>query len=276
MAKSSMLKSVTLKSALAGATLALGTTLAGGASAAPQVLAALEHAQGVPFHCYNGTCKTDLTTFCLQQERDVPTVGTAYTPAQAEQFVVRVTNTEGESRDLPAAELVTFASNRGFSSVNVHMDQAKIEAFGFKHARLIVNENASLVPVPADNDPNPLGEAEVVHATTSLREMGTELVDRQPSGVSARMINQLAAMIVNFNAPASDQTLERLWNDVVDDMAPELEQAPGAKERARQAYDRCGLGWYHSMGGVKDCLNYRHDEVMQQLNGDYWDKQPGS
>ncbi len=53
------------------------------AAAAPQILAVLASDAGVSFICLDGRCEARLTTYCLQQFRDSPDYGTAYTPARA-------------------------------------------------------------------------------------------------------------------------------------------------------------------------------------------------
>ena len=32
---------------------------------------------------------------------------------------------------------------------------------------------------------------------------------------------------------------------------------------------------YHSMGGIKSCLEFKHDSEIMRLNTDYWESQPG-
>ncbi len=47
--------------------------------------------------------------------------------------------------------------------------------------------------------------------------------------------------------------------------------------RARERFDECRASWgeagYAAMGM---CLDWRHDELIRDLNIDYWDSQAGS
>lgn len=247
------------------------------AQAAPQILAALEAQEGMPFICDGGICETDITTFCLQQDRESPRSGTAYTPADARHFLLRLTDAAGAQRDIPAGN-VTFTSGRGFTHVRVSMPVGHLARLNATSARLVVTRQASLIPAPKAGDPDPITRAEAEYVTKSLRAVGEEMVDGQPLATSARLVGRVASAIVDYRAAPSPTNVERLWNDVVDDMAPVLKnQETGTVEAARREIDRCARpGQHHSMAGVKSCLEYRHGDLMRDLNIDYWNHKPGS
>ena len=247
------------------------------AQAAPQILAALETQEGMPFICDGGTCETDITTFCLQQDRDSPRSGTAYSPAEASHFLLRLTDAAGAQRDIPANN-VTFTSGRGFTHVRVSMTAGHLAQLGAASVRLVVTRQASLLPTPLAGDPDPITPAEAEYVTRSLRAVGEEMVDGQPLATSARLVGRVASAIVDYRAAPTPANVERLWNDVVDDMAPVLkDQGAGAVGAARREIDRCARpGHHHSMAGVKSCLEYRHGDLMRDLNIDYWNHKPGS
>jgi hypothetical protein len=246
------------------------------AQAAPQILAALEAQEGMPFLCDGATCETDITTFCLQQDRESPRTGTLYAPADASHFVLRVTSAAGDIRDIPAANM-TFTSGRGFTHVRVSMPADSLSALGAQTARLVVTRQASLIPAPLPGDPDPISPAEKDYVTKSLRAIGEELVDGQPLATSAKIVGRVASAIVDFRARPTPAAVDRLWTDVLDDMGPVLKQDGAVIERAQREIDLCARpGHHHSMAGVKSCLEYRHGDLMRDLNIDYWNHKPGS
>ncbi|MEQ8804296.1 MAG: hypothetical protein RIE87_13390 [Rhodospirillales bacterium] len=247
------------------------------AQAAPQILAALEAQEGMPFLCDGAICETDITTFCLQQDRESPRTGTLYTPADQTHFVLRVTSNEGAVKDIPATD-VTFTSGRGFTHVRVSMTADRLSALGVQTARLVVTRQASLIPAPLPGDPDPISPAEQDYVTKSLRAVGEEMVDGQPLATSAKIVGRVASAIVDFRAKPTPAAVDRLWSDVLDDMAPILKQDSGAVvQRAQRELDLCARpGHHHSMAGVKSCLEYRHGDLMRDLNIDYWNRKPGS
>lgn len=247
------------------------------AQAAPQILAALEAQEGMPFLCDGAICETDITTFCLQQDRDSPRMGTLYTPADRSHFLLRMTSRTGTVSDIPATG-VTFTSGRGFTHVRVSMPAGSLSAMGAASARLVVTRQASLIPAPLPGDPDPISTAEREYVTKSLRAVGEELVDSQPLAASAKIVGRVASAIVDFRAKPTPAAVDRLWTDVLDDMAPVLNRDGGAViERAQREIDLCARpGHHHSMAGVKSCLEYRHGDLMRDLNIDYWNRKPGS
>jgi hypothetical protein len=245
------------------------------AQAAPQILAALEVQEGMPLLCEDGRCETDITTFCLQQDRDAPRLGTAYVPAAADQFTLRLTGHDGSVRDMPATQ-ASFTSGRGFTHVRVGVSEAQLAAWGARSARLVVTRQASLIPEPVAGDPTPLSKAEIHYVTTSLRPLGEEMVDGQPLAVAARIVGRIATAITDPRARPTASNVEGLWNGVLADMGDEATNGT-ALASARGEIDRCTRpGHHHSLAGVKSCLEYRHGDLMRNLNIDYWDGKPES
>lgn len=248
-----------------------------GAEAAPQVLAALTLGDvGEPFVCEaDGRCRAEFSTFCLQKDRAAPSSGRAYVPAAPEHFTLVVTAADGSERRLPAGEHVRFMSARGFVAARAILDADTLADLGGATARLDIAAKAALLPTPEPGDPNPLTEQEIAYAAGSLRDQGEALVDARPDAGAAALLGRLAASIVPRD-PATPERLERLWQDVIDGVdGPRPGTAP-ARGKARELYEWCqSRSSYHSMAGIKSCLEFRHDDVIQRLNTDYWESRPG-
>ena len=96
----------------------------GKAVAAPQILAVLPEADGVPFTCADGTCRTLLSTYCLQRHRPSPLFGTAYAPSDSHAFTLVVTDAAGAEHRIQAEGHVSFWKHSGYTSVAVSLSEA--------------------------------------------------------------------------------------------------------------------------------------------------------
>lgn len=243
--------------------------------AAPQILAVMASLGPQQMDCSGSICTTTFSSYCLQRERGVPSTGQAYLPAADEQFSLLVVAADGSETTVPAKDHVTFRSVRGYSSVNAVIGKDTLAKLGGVSAKMVVAARAALVPVPVAGDPNPISEQEIAYAAGSLREHGNEVVDSQPDAEAASVINRMAATIVPRQA-VNPESLEQLWRDVIKGLGPAHPANSEGIRRARDIYDWCQTrSSYHSMGGIKSCLEFRHDGEIMKLNTDYWESQPG-
>lgn len=254
------------------ASLALASS---GASAAPQILAVMASLGPQQMNCSGSICTTSLSSYCLQKDRDVPTTGQVYLPTQTDGFELIVVDAKGAEMSVPAGDHVTFKSIRGYSSVRATIGKDVLSKLGGVSAKIVVTAGATLAPEPVPGDPNPISEKELHFAATSLRDQGNEIVDARPEAEAASIINRITATIVP-RAPANNESLEQLWRDVIENVGTAKPAAADSIKRARDIYDWCQTRMsYHSMGGVKSCLEFKHDETIMRLNTDYWENQPG-
>jgi hypothetical protein len=249
------------------------------AAAAPQIIAVLPSDAGVPFACADGQCRADLSTYCLQRERPAPKRGTVYSPAAAEDFKL-VIETAAGTRVVDAAQHVGFVESRGFMAIAAVIDEPRLQALAegaVKSAVLRVGKAASLLPEPQTGDPNPLTEKEIAYVTTWRRQQGAEIVDAKPQARTVRVLaglsNRLPAS--GFTEPA---LFDRLWKDAIgDEFGTALPTSEPALDRANIEIKRCSEGAArHSYGGLRNCLQYRHDDLIRDLNIEYWETKPGS
>ena len=84
--------------------LAAITIAPGDAPAAPQALALLASNGAVPLTCAGGACRTELSAFCLQQERAMPLPGTKYSVVDRDRLTLVVTAADGAERRLPGLQ----------------------------------------------------------------------------------------------------------------------------------------------------------------------------
>lgn len=264
-----------LKAWLMGAC-ALGASLMiSDAKAAPQILAALPMESGIELACADGICAAQLTTYCLQRERPAPTMGAAYVPATKEHFTLVLTSSEGQEIRLPASDHMRFVENRGFMSVAASIELGRMNTLGAQSAKLVVWEGASLIPVPEENDPNPLTEEEIEFVTNSLRTVGQDYVDTRPEAGSAQLLARLNAALPTEGL-VSAKSFNGMWENSIGDEVPLPASSP-ALTGAQQAYEECaGRASTYMVGGLRRCLEFQHDNMIRDLNVEYWQNQPGS
>ena len=250
----------------------IGALAGGNALAAPQILAALPSDSGIPFVCTDGGCDAALSTYCLQKNRPAPAYNTVYASAAAQSFTLVLTDALGAERRLPAADHVTFVESRGFMSVSARITESDLARLGAAEARIEVAANATLLPVPVEGDPNPLTEQEIALATGPLRRLGAHLVDRTPTAAAAGMVSGIASRLPAFNPGATKPDYPGIWKNVAGERAGQ----PAAL-RARSELDFClQRAGALSPVSVRRCLEWRHDQLIRDLNVDYWGSQAGS
>lgn len=258
-----------------GLSFLIGAASAAPALAAPQILAVIASLGPQQMRCEGAICTTDLTTYCLQRGRDVPSTGQVYRPAAAEQIRLIVEAADGTEHTLPVDGNVLFRSIRGYTNVSATLNRNDPALAGAAAVRLEVAAGAMLIPEAVAGDPNPISEAELAFAANSLRQHGNEIVDSQAAAQSAAIVNRIATSIMP-RAPLAPGALDQLWRDVIDGIGPARPYGTDALQRARSIYDWCQKrSSYHSMAGIKSCLEFKHDDAIMRLNKTYWDSQPG-
>ncbi len=242
------------------------------AQAAPQILAVLATDTGIPFTCEDGLCRAELSTYCLQRDRPAPNAGSIYHPAATGDFTLSVKTGSGKTRDLPAADHVAFVEARGFMAITAVIEERQLKRLGSLDAVIRIGEDASMLPEAVAGDPNPLTDKEIAYTTKSLRQHAKGIVDDQPGAMAARLLTRV------MNAMPSRGTVnpgdgDLLWRETIGE---EIQDLPGLAP-AENAYSRCFRGSQsRAYGGVRRCLEFRHDEFIRSLNIDYWESQPGS
>lgn len=247
------------------------TGAAGPVLAAPQILGVSASLDPVPMTCSDGVCTAELTTFCLQRARPSPDPGTRYEAMTAETFILHVGDGGAAVQSRPVGTDVRIESTRGFASIIVTLDERIVEAVGNGNVALAVAPGASVLPVAAADDPDPLSAAEIAYATGPLRALA-ERVERteQRRTVAAQVTNR----VINTLPSARRLSAARqaaLWDDVRSGSRLPSDH-PGV-ERAHDIYGACAsLTGQGSTFFLKRCLQARHDDLVHTVNQRYWDR----
>ena len=265
----------------------------GSAQAAPQVLAVLSSSSGIPFICASGECRAELTTYCLQQDREYPRFGDAYRPARGSDFALVITDSEGVQRQLPARENVKFSSIRGFMATAAVIPQAVVARHGIVSATIKVAENASLVPLPVTADVRPMTDGDVATATGPLRKIGSQIVDASKSATAAQLLMRATSRFTRVE-DFQRSGLPGLWRSVHSEIRTDLRH-PGGLAIARNTYDSCvtearahiperpmsrlgnkPLSAVEFASNMLRCLHRTHDSIVRDINVTYWKSLAGS
>ncbi|NKB57922.1 MAG: hypothetical protein GKS00_16485 [Alphaproteobacteria bacterium] len=261
------------------------------AKAAPQILAVLS-SNGIHFVCSSGECSAELSTYCLQQDRDPPRRGVAYHPARMTDFAVTVTDNAGLQRQIPIAGNVMFVADRGFVSVRAVILGDVMSREKIASAKIAIAKDASLVPNADARDARPLTEGEIDTATGTLRHIGRKMIDRSPTASAVRLLNQASSQFAPIESYRSDQ-LPGLWHTVTNAAKADTADKDGLRV-ARHGYERCisavskqspyqntlSVGRVLSnvafASSMRRCLQRAHDTLLRDANTRYWNSLAGS
>ena len=242
------------------------------ASAAPQILGVIASIAPVEMRCTAEGCTAQLSAFCLQRDRDVPSERTAYHAAKAEAFTLIASRADGSTVRIPADGRIDFASAFGFASVRVSVPAALLAEWQAVALAIEVSPEATLVPAPVAGDPDPLSTEEITLATGPLRGLARRHFDAPSTPRDAAQL--VEAMVNGFPAQSWEGRVDRpaLWGRQV---TPALEAAasPEALALARSVYENCLPSTY----SMRQCLELKHMNLLSDANRAYWDEaSPGS
>ncbi|MFI4987328.1 MAG: hypothetical protein ACHQF3_07790 [Alphaproteobacteria bacterium] len=242
---------------------------AGSAAAAPQMLGVVASADPVPMHCEDGTCRAELSAFCLQKERSMPEDGTSYEALDPAKLVLVVKAADGARYSLPAEGYVHLASRRSQVAVEVSLPESAARALGAVELAVAVAPNLALMPVVAADDASPFRPAEVAQARATLAAADGLFARDTTRTRMAHLLNRLVNALPG-DSGADPAVAERAWQRVtgvrlaVDGSDPVLAEAA-------QIYQSCRLGLADIWPpGLRHCLEASHDAVMGGINADFW------
>ena len=239
-----------------------------GAQAAPQMLGLARTVGSTPLHCAGGECTAELTTFCLQQERDMPRAGTVYAPVDGRRITLHITRADGTVTTMPAGDLARITTARGQFAVRLAVPAARVREMGARRVAVSVGARVTLVPEAVPGDAHPLTTAEIGHAAGALRATAEVLADRdRPDAVAARAMNRAINLL-----PHGDDTDPRwrrgLWAKATEGIPRHGRAASGLARVA--IWRRICRGYRLVPGAYLKCLEAGHDSFIGRVNRDYW------
>lgn len=252
--------------------------LAGTAAAAPQVLLLVAAGDDVELLCERGECAAEVSTVCLQPDRDNPVRGARYTviedPGEGDALSLLGRTADGREVRLPAEANLQITAERGHAAVKLSVPEAALRRFGLTRVAVRVARHLALAPEAVDGDPRPQSEADLRLVRSTLRPMAEHLIETHGGRV---MVARLIGDVINAlprgrRAGAAER--EAAWQRASRAAAaggPD-ELPDGALGRARDAFATCGSvtaspNW--STYRFRSCLGEMHDRLMGTVNADY-------
>jgi len=249
----------------------LAVLLPSGAFAAPQILGLTAFNEAIPMTCADGACTVELTTFCLQRRRDDPEPGTAYTIHDPDTVRLILTAADGSRSDVPAADLMSIATKRGFTAAEARIDESALKSLGAVTAQIIVSDGASLIPVPIAGDPDPISAQELAYATGPLRQTaGHWLEGRDSKPAAIRLINRVLNA-TPANGRMANAERHGIWNRTNGGKSQTATEAGvvRAKDILEACQFRVDVGRYFNL---RNCLEVKQDSLMLDMNTRYWSR----
>lgn len=249
--------------------LAAITIAPGDAPAAPQALALLASNGAVPLSCAGGTCRTELSAFCLQQARAIPLPGTKYSAVDRDRLTLVITAADGAERRLPAPVYVKITSARMYTAVTISISEHELANLGAVSAAIEVGDGVTLVPDPVVGDPLPQTVSDIKAASGPIRAAGTRIVDHGGEAAdTARVIGRLINALPPEHRASAGQGAA-LWREVIEPRAPDF-SSPGlarGHDMYRSCHSRVENG---ATFRLRECLEAKHGALMQELNAEFW------
>ena len=257
---------------VAAASLLGAATFAAPAAGAPQALLVAAGGE-VTLFCEQGECAADLTTICLQPDRDMPARGTAYTVVadgdanNALVFVGR--RADGTIVDLPSAVPLRIAAERHYLAVRVSVEKAALDQYGIETVMVRAVGHPVLAPVSVPGDARPLAAEDLAQALATLRPAAERTLGENADAVAAARIMRDTANALSRKRYTRRAEHEAAWSAALTPDARGQAVSEQAQAMARDAFATCAP--FPQAGfPVRRCLTDRHDGVMQRINDAYW------
>ncbi len=251
------------------ATLASLGFLAANAAAAPQMLGVVASAGPIPMHCEDGACRAELSAFCLEKERSMPTDGTSYEVLDPGKLTLVVRDADGTLVTMPAEGHVRLTSRRSQVAVEVSLPQSYAKALGAVEIAVAVAPDLALLPVAEAGDATPIRPEEVAMARATLGAADALFAHDSGRARMAHLLNRLVNALPG-DSGADPRVADAAWRSVTG-AALQPDGSDPVLAEAAQIYQSCRLGLADIWPpGLRRCLEASHDAVMGGINADFW------
>lgn len=250
-------------------------TLSTASNAAPQLLGVIATASPVKLHCDAHTCRTELSTICMQVHRDTPERHQPYQARDLNVFNVVTKTHTGETVHI-ALDRASFQAERGYTATTIEFSLDTFKARDLTPVALSVAKGGVLIPTAVAGDPNPIIEGEAEQVFASMQPVAEKVFKKHGADFAAiQFVNRLMSETPERGRMAKADR-ENLWSDTFGENARE-----SSNVGMRRAADTLGYCQYRTKQGkffsVRRCLEQRLDGMLMNINSDYWKAtQPGS
>ena len=194
---------------------ALLSSIATTAGAAPQILAVVASLVDVPLNCDGGNCVAELTTICLTEHRAAPGPGTPYQIHQPDSLTLTGTRPDGTKVTLELPDAVSFNAARGHLSAQINIPARILKELGMTELAVRATRNTTLIPIARDADPRPLGDVEVTLAAGPLRAAAATVIESSATTVAAAQVMSMLVSALPAGGRVADATRAAAWDNAV-------------------------------------------------------------
>jgi hypothetical protein len=258
---------------LIGALITVALLLSTGvAHPAQQSLGLIATAQPIPLTCNDNGCVAELSSFCLQEEREAPSHYTPYHVVGGDGLWLHLTDVDGGRRTVPAKGVARLVSTRGFTAIEVNVSTAEMASLSAVKVSVEVGNLVTLFPASLPDDPNPITAAEAEHVKGSARKLAAsifEAPDRLGDNINIldRAINSKTSL-----SHLSDQGRREFWKQLAGvplDLAVDR-----STRRAAEVFTGCLDGfWRKREFGFRVCLESGRYEMLTNATFQLWSAQ---
>ena len=270
--------------AVSAAVFSLFTTA--GAQAAPQTLLLVAQGNDLYFTCAGEHCTTEGSSLCLQYERASPTRGTPYELVNEARYGTgRPTGLTLIGQTASGSEKTLPLDSMSIASERDHM-AARLAAHGVESAKLRVTHNVVLAPVWQLGDPNPQLEADYELSMGPLRAAAESTLKRQQTEVRVAHIVRDTMNALPRGRVATKEERKTAFDTALTLHGQKAGGIPqNDVDKARKNIASCDYiddremwfrGYYEKVSRYRGCLGQRHDNLMKDVNQQYWDSMKGT
>ncbi len=229
----------------------------------------------------DGEAAAELSSICLQPERDTPDWGTRYAFMEDPEDGLRIESAlslvghtvDGRMVSLPAAENLSIAAERGQSAVKLSVPRAVLNSFGLTSLTVRLIRPIALAPQTTDGEPMQT-VAELARARGPLRRVAEQVLTSADEHVAAVRVvrNVINALPSGRRANAAEFTTA--WQNAFAMRAAgnPAEISAGALGLAGTAYGNCldTGSTATAFDDYRTCLGVMHDRLIDKIGDAYW------
>ncbi len=234
------------------------------ASAEPQILGLIASLEPITLQCERRQCDAEFTSYCIEQHRKPPSMGTVYTLHDPETLILEGVRKDGEIVRLEASGLLDIASARGRSAIRISVPASFLKENGLASVRVTIGDRATLIPKADPNARRPHTEFDIALATGSLRDVAAAIIDHGGERVDAALQTAKLINALPRAGRASEARRDGVWQSV--GLSPD---APG-HVLVESGFEHCYDVTRSGMMSLRQCLGSLHDRLISKLNVDYW------
>lgn len=233
----------------------------------PQALGVVATREPVPVTCADGRCTAFLGAFCLEEKVLPPDHATLYRTNRAGDVVLSVTDASGKTRRIDSADTMAIYSHLGFNALKIVLKPETVAAHGAMQLTVEVAERAAVVPVEEKVAAAPDNRALATGAHRTVAESVFERAEERADAarLTAGMINALPE-----RGEVTESLRRALWDRAIDPRT-RARATPAGVEKAHGMFKACNRLVDASLRvTLRDCLEVRHNDVMRELNDEFW------